>query len=51
MAKQISEDTVEGIDVKLVTVGPEKQDGHAIGSDVLHCELTQVISEVVEDHD
>jgi hypothetical protein len=41
----------DGIDIELTTRGPEAQDGHEIGSDVLHQELKRAMSDVLEGHD
>jgi hypothetical protein len=50
MAEQTTEWEVEGIDITIKTDGPESQDGHVIGSDVLHLEIKHAVAEVVESH-
>lgn len=48
MAEQKTTGTIEGIDVEIVTDGPEAQEGHEPGSDVLHMQLRQAFEEVAE---
>ena len=50
MAEQTSGANFKGIDVELTTDGPEAQDGHEIGSDVLHSELTRAMEQVFNRH-
>jgi len=51
MAEQTSGANFKGIDVEITTKGPEAQDGHEIGSDVLHSELTDAMAEVFKRHE
>ena len=51
MAEQTSGANFKGIDVEVITEGPEAQDGHEIGSDVLHSELTTAMEEVFKRHE
>lgn len=51
MAEQKSAAHFEGIDIKLITEGPESQDGHRIGSDVLHAQLKKAMTEVLEENE
>ena len=51
MAKQTKTYELDGLGVELQTDGPESQDGHEIGSDVLHMELTRAIEGVLKSHD
>jgi len=48
MAEQYSEATVGGIEIELTTRGPEAQDGHPTGSDVLHAVLMESAKTRVE---
>ena len=51
MAEQTSGANFKGIDVEVTTEGPEAQDGHEVGSDVLHSELTTAMEEVFREHE
>ena len=51
MAEQTSGANFKGIDVEITTKGPEAQDEHEIGSDVLHSKLVQAMEQVFEQYD
>jgi len=51
MATQKSGAEFDGIEIELKTSGPESQDGHEIGSDVLHMKLRRAMEEVLESYD
>lgn len=51
MAKQTSTAAYDGIEIELTTEGPEAQEGHDPGSDVLHVKLLQAIEDTVREHD